>query len=429
MSEAPLLRVSDLKLHFPTDEGDVRALENVNFEIGRGEIFGLVGESGSGKSVSSLTVIGLSTGNIDSGQVHFGDEELLSAPKERMRAIRGNDISMIFQEPMTALNPLYTVEKQIHEVMSLHEKLPPAKLNALERMYVGMRTSISKPISRLISIFQNLRGYRPSGNDIIAILFLLSAYLLLSSAPIFSMFLIGFLLVSWLLSSMNTLDSVHVEVIVERLRDVQIPNPSAVAKMYPHELSGGMRQRVMIAMMMACEPKLLIADEPTTALDVTIQSQIVELMKELRNNRGTSILLITHDIGLVAEMCERVGVMYAGSIVEQGTIEQILESPRMPYTIGLMHSIPSIGETRDKLPIIPGQVPDPINLPSGCKFHPRCPFADDKCQSQNPPMIDLGDGHLASCHHLDKTESMSEVKDAFDSFVSELEARGGEILA
>ena len=429
MSEAPLLRVSDLKLHFPTDEGDVRALEAVNFEIGKAEIFGLVGESGSGKSVSALTVIGLTTGIIDNGQIHFGDEELLSTPEARMREIRGNDISMIFQEPMTALNPLYTVEKQIHEVMYLRDKLPPARLNPLERMFVGMRNSISKPVSRIISISKDPWQYRPSGNDVLVALSLLTAYLFLSSAPIFSIFLIGLLLASWLLSSMNTLDTVHQDIVVERLRDVRIPNPSAVARMYPHELSGGMRQRVMIAMMMACEPKLLIADEPTTALDVTIQSQIVELMKDLRNNRDTSILLITHDIGLVADMCERVGVMYAGSIVEQGTIQQILESPRMPYTIGLMHSIPSIGETRDELPIIPGQVPDPINLPSGCKFHPRCPFADEKCKSQQPPMVDLGDGHQAGCHHLEMTDNVIEVKDAFDRFVSELESQGGEIIA
>ena len=429
MRGGTLLQVEDLKLHFPTDEGDVRALESVTFDIHEGEIFGLVGESGSGKSVSSLTVIGLSTGVIDNGEIFFEGEELISASEERMRGLRGNDISMIFQEPMTALNPLYTVEKQIHEVMSLHGKLPPADKNAVERMYIGMRSSISRPFSKLQSIASNHKEYRPSGNDILTILMLFTAWFLLAKALIFSIFIIAFLLVAWLLSSMSTIDLTHQDIIVDRLRDVKIPNPSAVAKMYPHELSGGMRQRVMIAMMMACEPKLLIADEPTTALDVTIQSQIVELMKDLREAKGTAILLITHDIGLVAEMCEKVGVMYAGSIVEQGTIEDILNSPRMPYTIGLMHSIPKIGDTRDALPIIPGQVPDPINLPTGCKFHPRCPFADEKCVSEYPPMVDLGDGHLASCHHLDKTANMSEVQDAFDRFVEELESKGGEVVA
>lgn len=429
MSEAPLLQVIDLKLHFPTDEGDVRALESVTFDIEEGEIFGLVGESGSGKSVSSLAIIGLTTGVIDSGEIYFGEEEMISASEERMRDLRGNDISMIFQEPMTALNPLYSVEKQIHEVMSLHGKLPPAGMNSVERMYLSMRSSISRPFSKLASMISNPRENRPGGNEVLTVFFVLITYWLLANHIIFSLFFIVFLLVSWLLSSISTLDSVHEEIIVERLRDVRIPNPSAVAKMYPHELSGGMRQRVMIAMMMACEPKLLIADEPTTALDVTIQSQIVELMKELRESKSTAILLITHDIGLVAEMCERVGVMYAGSIVEQGTIEQILESPRMPYTIGLMHSIPRIGDTREALPIIPGQVPDPINLPSGCRFHPRCPFADEKCVSESPPSVDLGDDHFASCHHLDKTEDMRTVQDAFDSFVADLESQGGEIVA
>ena len=429
MSTTPLLQVNNLKLHFPTDEGDVRALESVTFDIEEGEIFGLVGESGSGKSVSSLTVIGLSTGVIDNGEVFFEGEELISASEERMRELRGNDISMIFQEPMTALNPLYTVEKQIHEVMSLHDKLPPTDRSAVERMYIGMRSSVARPFSKLRSIVSNPSEYRPNGNDILTILMLVIAWALLTNTPILSIFMIAFLLITWLLSSMNTLDLVHHDVIVERLRDVRIPNPSAVAKMHPHELSGGMRQRVMIAMMMACEPKLLIADEPTTALDVTIQSQIVELMKDLRKTKGTAILLITHDIGLVAEMCEKVGVMYAGSIVEQGTIDEILNSPRMPYTIGLMHSIPKIGDTRDALPIIPGQVPDPINLPSGCKFHPRCPFADAKCVSESPPTVDLGGGHMASCHHLDKTAEMSEVQDAFDRFVEELESKGGEVVA
>ncbi|SVA81245.1 uncharacterized protein METZ01_LOCUS134099 [marine metagenome] len=376
-----------------------------------------------------MTVIGLSAGVIDNGEVFFEGEELISASEERMRELRGNDISMIFQEPMTALNPLYTVEKQIHEVMSLHDKLPPVDRSAVERMYIGMRSSVARPFSKLRSIVSNPSEYRPNGNDILTILMLVIAWALLTNTPILSIFMIAFLLITWLLSSMNTLDLVHHDVIVERLRDVRIPNPSAVAKMHPHELSGGMRQRVMIAMMMACEPKLLIADEPTTALDVTIQSQIVELMKDLRNTKGTAILLITHDIGLVAEMCEKVGVMYAGSIVEQGTIDEILNSPRMPYTIGLMHSIPKIGDTRDALPIIPGQVPDPINLPSGCKFHPRCPFADAKCVSESPPTVDLGGGHMASCHHLDKTAEMSEVQDAFDRFVEELESKGGEVVA
>ena len=425
MSGQSMLEVRDLKLHFPTDEGNVRALESVSFDVNEGEIFGLVGESGSGKSVSSLSIIGLSSGNMDEGKIFFEGEELTSVPEKRMRELRGNEISMIFQEPMTALNPLYSIEKQIHEVMLLHGKLPPAELNFLERMYVSMRATASRPFYKLASIVQNPKSYRPDGNDFLTLSLLIGAWLLFTSAPIFSSFLAGFLLLTWLLSSLNSIDKAHNSIIVERLREVKIPNPESVAKMYPHELSGGMRQRVMIAMMMACEPKLLIADEPTTALDVTIQSQIVHLMKDLRDRKGTAILLITHDIGLVADMCDRVGVMYAGSIVEQGSIEQILSSPRMPYTVGLMHSIPRIGDGRDSLPIIPGQVPDPINLPSGCRFHPRCPFADEICSSETPSPTDLGDGHFASCHHLSKTEVMSEVQDAFDTLSTNIELAGG----
>ena len=394
MSTTPLLQVTDLKLHFPTDEGDVRALESVTFDIGEGEIFGLVGESGSGKSVTSLTVIGLSTGKIDNGEIFFEGEELISASEERMRDLRGNDISMIFQEPMTALNPLYTVEKQIHEVMSLHDKLPPADRGAVERMYIGMRSSLARPFSKLHSIASNPTEYRPNGNDILAIFMLFTAWLLLSKAPIFSIFAIAFLLAAWLLSSMNTLDSVHHDVIVERLRDVRIPNPSAVAKMYPHELSGGMRQRVMIAMMMACEPKLLIADEPTTALDVTIQSQIVELMKDLRNSKGTSILLITHDIGLVAEMCDRVGVMYAGRVVEQASVEEIFANPLHDYTKGLMASSPRLdSERKSELPTIPGQVASPSDYVPGCRFCQRMGVVGETLQNR-PPTREISPGHL-----------------------------------
>jgi peptide/nickel transport system ATP-binding protein len=426
MSKPKLLEISNLKLHFPTDEGDVRALESVSFSIQEGEIFGLVGESASGKSVTSLTTIGLSTGVIDSGSIKFEGEELLEASEERMREFRGNDISMIFQEPMTALNPLYTVERQIHEVMILHEKLPPTKSTPVERLYRTLRSGVSRITNRISNFFRGKFNF--SGNDVLILFSILSLFWLISNHVIFSIFFISFLIISWILSSLNTLDPNHVDVIVDRLRDVRIPNPTAVAKMYPHELSGGMRQRVMIAMMMACEPRLLIADEPTTALDVTIQSQIVELMKDLRNRKGTSILLITHDIGLVAEMCDRVGVMYAGSIVEQGTIEQILNSPRMPYTIGLMHSIPSIGEEKDSLPIIPGQVPDPLNPPSGCKFHPRCPFADSKCISDIPESIDIGNEHYVGCHHLDKTENFDEVQLAFDNLVQHLHSSGVDTL-
>lgn len=220
------------------------------------------------------------------------------------------------------------------------------------------------------------------------------------------------------ISGFLRLDPAHRRQVVSILKDVRIPNPEAVVKMYPHELSGGMRQRVMIAMMMACEPKLLIADEPTTALDVTIQAQILGLMKDLRDREGTAIMMITHDLGVIAETCDAVSVMYAGSVVETGSLEQVLGSPRMPYTIGLLHSIPRIkeeGEARTDLPIIPGQVPDPNTVFDGCRFHPRCPFADDLCRSTPPPMEQVSEGHFASCHHTELTVDLETAQQAFSA--------------
>ena len=220
------------------------------------------------------------------------------------------------------------------------------------------------------------------------------------------------------ISTYFNLDPAHTRQVVRILREVKIPNPEAVVKMYPHELSGGMRQRVMIAMMMACEPKLLIADEPTTALDVTIQAQILNLMKDLRDREGTAIMMITHDLGVIAETCDAVTVMYAGSVVETGSLKQVLGSPRMPYTIGLLHSIPRIkevGEERVDLPIIPGQVPDPNEKFDGCRFHPRCPFADDLCRTKPPQMQEVAPGHYAACHHTEVTDNLVAAQEAFSS--------------
>ena len=407
MSEKKLLDISNLKLHFPTDDGDVRALDSVSFGIKRGEIFGLVGESASGKSVTSLTVIGLTTGVIDSGSVRFEGEELLEASDERMRELRGNEISMIFQEPMTALNPLYTVEKQIHEVMSLHGKLPPESSSRVERMYRGMRSTFSRFASRFTMGKERFLASL-SGNDALGIMFLISMYWLYSNHIIFFSFLTAFLVISGVLSSISTLDKNHVDVIVDRLRDVKIPNPSAVAKMYPHELSGGMRQRVMIAMMMACEPRLLIADEPTTALDVTIQAQIVDLMKELRDDKGTAILLITHDIGLVAEMCDRVGVMYAGRVVEQASVEEIFANPRHAYTRGLMASSPRLDSVpKSELSTIPGQVAAPSDYVPGCRFCQRMGREGETIMVK-PAVIEISPGHWVENCPLCVTESHDE---------------------
>ena len=416
--------------------------------------------------------------------------------QKHLRWVRGNEISMIFQEPMTALNPLYTVEKQISEVMRVHDRLVEAETpryvrvgQALVSPAVLIRDAFSSRLQASIAtssvlafvLVAHLSGFADSAADAVTapfvfvfrdlfwvLILLLSGYFVPSrseievlnalyrpleyAAPqvplvlavalvIFLMLwmplsaLLGMAVISTLLAlpaiiflDYLRLDPAHTRQVIEILEDVRIPNPSAVVKMYPHELSGGMRQRVMIAMMMSCEPKLLIADEPTTALDVTIQAQILQLMRDLRDEKDTSILLITHDLGVIAEMCDAVTVMYAGSVVESGSIGDVLSRPRMPYSIGLLHSIPTIDEgsdRRDVLPIIPGQVPDPNLHFDGCRFHPRCPFADETCISTPPPMTEVEPGHFAACHHTDSIgENVAEVQAAFDVFAAEYELEG-----
>ena len=395
-----------------------------------------------------------------------------------MRWVRGNEISMIFQEPMSALNPLYTVEKQISEVMRTHDRLVDAEtprhiriLQALVSPFSFFASAIRlSPYvsSAVIGIFTfvtaaHVGGFSDQAESwafifVIALPIISSVFsleerrspLLMTAIPhlpigvassivVYLMLwmpfsaLLGMVVISTLLAlpvvimlDYLKLDPAHTRQVIGILEDVKIPNPEAVVKMYPHELSGGMRQRVMIAMMMACEPKLLIADEPTTALDVTIQAQILKLMRDLRDEKGTAILLITHDLGVIAEMCDDVTVMYAGSVVETGSITDVLSRPRMPYSIGLLHSIPTIeaGSERAVLPIIPGQVPDPNLHFDGCRFHPRCPFADEKCISTPPPMIEVEPGHFAACHYTDQTHDVSQVQAAFDRFAEEYELEG-----
>ena len=433
-----------------------------------------------------------------------------------MRWVRGNEISMIFQEPMTALNPLYTVEKQISEVMRTHDRLVDAEtprhiriLQALVSPFslfvrairlspyvssavigifafvtaahvrgfsdeaelwafllviilpiLGSRSSL-KERREAIETHLAVTGYSVEGVAVdialgtssqtsdsgaqIRLWSLLSIAApnlplgIASSIVVYLMLwmpfsaLMGIVVICTLLAlpvviilDYLILDPAHTRQVISILEDVKIPNPEAVVRMYPHELSGGMRQRVMIAMMMACEPKLLIADEPTTALDVTIQAQILKLMRDLRDEKGTAILLITHDLGVIAEMCDDVTVMYAGSVVETGSITDVLSRPRMPYSIGLLHSIPTIeaGSERAVLPIIPGQVPDPNLHFDGCRFHPRCPFADEKCISTPPPMMEVEPGHFAACHYTDRTNNVSQVQAAFDRFAAEYELEG-----
>ena len=317
-----LLDVRDLRTYFHVMDGTVPAVDGVSFSLGRGQTLGIVGESGSGKSVTALTIMRLleiPPAEIASGEIWFDGREVLSMPMDEMRKLRGNDIAMIFQEPLTSLNPVFTIGDQISEQVLVHVKC--TKKEAWDR-------------------------------------------------AIESLSLVGF------------------------------PSPEQRVKQYPHEMSGGMRQRVMIAMALSCEPKLLIADEPTTALDVTIQAQILELLKSVQQRTGSALLLITHDLGVVAEMVDDVIVMYAGQVVEQGTVDQVLVSPRAPYTMGLLESIPTAEKRGTRLEVIKGVVPSPFNLPPACRFEPRCPYAWDACSQVSPPLVVTGDGQgqLARCH-------------------------------
>jgi oligopeptide/dipeptide ABC transporter ATP-binding protein len=318
----PLLEVKKLKTYFNTEDGLVRAVDGVNFEVYPGEVLGLVGESGCGKSVTSLSIMRLIAppGKILEGEILLDGKNLLELPENEMIKVRGNRISMIFQQPQTALNPVFKVSDQIAEVLNIHQDF-------------GREAGRARA--------------------------------------------------------------------VELLKMVGIPDAERRAESYPHELSGGMAQRVMIAMALACVPEVLIADEPTTALDVTIQAQILDLMRDLREKMGTSVILITHDLGVIAEMAERVAVMYAGEIVEQTDVDSLFEQPLHPYTQGLIGSIPVLGEIKDRLEVIPGSVPNLVNLPPGCRFAPRCAarekFGLKICTEVKPELVDVKSGHLVRC--------------------------------
>ncbi|MBQ3927610.1 MAG: ABC transporter ATP-binding protein [Clostridia bacterium] len=321
----PLLEINHLHTFFRTKKGIVKAVNDVSYTVEAGKTIGIVGESGSGKSVSAMSILQLldSNGYIESGEVLFEGRDLTKLSLEELYQIRGNAISVIFQEPMTSLNPVFTVGKQLSEPFIIHQKM--TKKEAWQKA-------------------------------------------------------------------------------IQMLYDVQIPNPEAVIRQYPHQLSGGMRQRVMIAMALACKPKILIADEPTTALDVTIQAQILRLMNDLQRENGTSIIFITHDLGVINEMADDVVVMYCGQVVEKGTARTIFTDCKMshPYTEGLMASIPRLDAITDKLEPIPGVVPHPLALPKGCKFAPRCKYCTEKCLNEEPTLIDAGDGQLIRCFYPDK---------------------------
>jgi oligopeptide/dipeptide ABC transporter ATP-binding protein len=318
---ADLIQVQNLQTSFFTPEGEVRSVDGVSFEIGESKTLGLVGESGCGKSVTSLSIMRLvpsPPGQIVGGEIYYHGRDLLKLNKEEMRKIRGNEISMIFQEPMTSLNPVFTVGNQIGEAIQLHQGLSKRETRAKT---------------------------------------------------------------------------------IEMLRLVKIADPESRVDSYPHQLSGGMRQRVMIAMALSCNPNLLIADEPTTALDVTIQAQILELMKELQEKIGMALLLITHDLGVVAERADEVAIMYAGKIVERGTAEAIFARPLHPYTVGLLNSLPGTGRQKKKrLDAIPGVVPSPLDLPSGCRFRDRCPKAAGICAEAEPLLTAKEPGHPVACY-------------------------------
>ncbi len=318
---APLLEVSDLRTYFHTEEGTVKAVDGVSFSLPRGRTLCLVGESGCGKSVTALSIMGLVAkppGEIASGHVTFEGRDLLAMSRDQMNELRGNRMAMIFQEPMTSLNPAFTVGDQIAEGIQRHKR-------------VGAREARAHAI--------------------------------------------------------------------EMLRRVRIPAAEQRVDDYPHRLSGGMRQRAMIAMALSLNPQLLIADEPTTALDVTIQAQILDLLRDLRAEFGMSLLLITHDLGVVAEIADEVAVMYAGHIVERTDAATLFRRPGHPYTIGLLASIPKLTEEQDELPVIEGVVPNPLSPPPGCRFHPRCPFADAKCRAEVPGLKEIAPGHQVACHY------------------------------
>ncbi|AGB05176.1 oligopeptide/dipeptide ABC transporter, ATP-binding protein [Aciduliprofundum sp. MAR08-339] len=329
MDDDILLKVENLHTYFYTYEGVVKAVDGVSFYVKKGEIFGLVGETGCGKSVTALSIIGLidEPGKIESGKIIFNGKNLLELPEDEKRKIRGKGISMIFQEPMTALNPVYTIGDQILEIIMLHK--------------YGI---------------ENLK-----------------------KAP-------------------KDLKKKERKTVIDMLRLVRMPDPERAIDSYPHELSGGMRQRAMIAMMLATEPSLLIADEPTTALDVTVQAQILNILLDMREKLGISIILITHDLSVVADVCDRVGVMYAGNIVEVGDVYTIFKRPIHPYTRGLMQAIPSIAEKREELHYIRGSVPNLIYPPPGCRFHPRCEYAKDICKREKPQLVEVEPGHFVACH-------------------------------
>ena len=382
-----MLEIKNLKTRFNTYDGVVKALEGVNLEVKEGEVFGIVGETGCGKSVTSYSLMQLlpRTAEVVSGNMSLDGENITYASESRMREIRGGEIGMIFQDPLSALNPVMKVKDQISEVIRQHQK--EELENRTEKVDSGNERNpyILWPLIfvSLVSLFYFLK-LEDSFTDTLAKLLFVGS-------------LVGYVFLPEMKSESYSARTAvaEMDMVVESLRQVRLPNPSQVANSYPHELSGGMQQRVMIAMALAGRPRLLIADEPTTALDVTIQSQILDLLKKLQKETGMTIVMITHDLGVVAEMCDRVAVMYAGTVVETGNVSEIFSNPKHPYTQGLLSALP--GESKE-LSSIGGSVPDLLNPPSGCRFNPRCPIAKAHC-SVDVPLL-KGEDYKVACHEV-----------------------------
>ena len=382
-----MLEIKNLKTRFNTYDGVVKALEGVNLEVKEGEVFGIVGETGCGKSVTSYSLMQLlpRTAEIVAGEITLDGEEITGASDSRMRQIRGGEIGMIFQDPLSALNPVMKIKDQISEVIRLHQR----QELEVRTTDVGSGNERNPYILwsfifvSLVSLFYLLKLEDSFTDTFAKILFWSS--------------LMGYVFLPAMESNSYRARTAvaEMDMVVESLRQVRLPNPSQVANSYPHELSGGMQQRVMIAMALAGRPRLLIADEPTTALDVTIQSQILDLLKKLQKETGMTIVMITHDLGVVAEMCDRVAVMYAGTVVETGNASEIFSNPKHPYTQGLLSALP--GESKE-LSSIGGSVPDLLNPPSGCRFNPRCPIAKAHC-SVDVPLL-KGEDCKVACHEV-----------------------------
>jgi len=372
-----LIEIKALKTYFYTEEGIVKAVDGISFDIYEDEVLGLVGETGCGKSVTALSILQLvrAPGKIIDGKVLFKNSNLLDLDKNQMRMHRGNDITMIFQDPLNSLNPVMSVGTQVGEVFLLHQK------DIMKEELAKKQLERKNKLLKKKELKENLSNNkdRLTEEEISEIQ---SQIAQLKKET----------------SHVPTFKDMLTEKCVKIITEVGIADAEGILKRYPHELSGGMRQRVMIAMALSCNPALLIADEPTTALDVTIQAQIIELMKDLKDRFKTSILLITHDLGIIAELCDRVAVMYSGSIVEYATADDLFKKPRHPYTRGLISAIPSI-ELRDKkLKTIRGMVPNLIYPPSGCRFHPRCDERLEICDKVKPEFIEIGDKYYVACH-------------------------------